>query len=135
LLCDSDDRWINSYTQKIGTTCNAFHAEIWGMYIWMNEIGSKMRSHLLVENNSKLLIDDMVKRRCNLSGATPFWFVEYMSLSTWIGRLDFSTSDGKATEALAIIVLYKIFWCFNFRNTSCRSSKYFFLRHIWGMHA
>jgi hypothetical protein len=31
LLRDSDGRWIQGYTQKIGT-CDAFHAEMWGMY-------------------------------------------------------------------------------------------------------
>jgi hypothetical protein len=31
LLRDSDGRWIQGYTQKIGA-CDALHAEMWGMY-------------------------------------------------------------------------------------------------------
>jgi ribonuclease HI len=31
LLRDSNDRWIQGYTQKIGA-CDTMYAEMWGMY-------------------------------------------------------------------------------------------------------
>ncbi|CAJ2642253.1 unnamed protein product [Trifolium pratense] len=69
LLRDSDGRWIQGYTQKIGT-CDSLHAEMWGMYAGMELARRKGITHLIVESDSKLLID-MVTGRCNLNGATP----------------------------------------------------------------
>jgi hypothetical protein len=113
LLCDSNGRWIHGYTQKIGT-CDAFYVEMWGIYERMKLAQRRWITHFFRESDSKLLID-MIIKRSNLSGATSFWFTEYMILSTWISKLGFSTRDGKATKAQIdklIIIVCKILLMF-----------------------
>ncbi|GAU35182.1 hypothetical protein TSUD_319920 [Trifolium subterraneum] len=69
LLRDSNGQWIHGYTQKIGA-CDALHAEMWGMYVGMNLARRQGVTRLILESDSKLLVD-MVTWRCNLNGATP----------------------------------------------------------------
>jgi ribonuclease HI len=69
LLRDSDGPWIQGYTQKI-SACDALHAKMWGMYMAMNLARRQGITQLIVESDSKLLID-MVTGRCNLNGAAP----------------------------------------------------------------
>ena len=35
LFCDSDERWLKGYIQKVGV-CDALHAEMWGMYLGLD---------------------------------------------------------------------------------------------------
>ncbi|MCH80333.1 receptor-like kinase [Trifolium medium] len=70
LLRNSDDCWIQGYTQKIGS-CDALNAEILGMYIGLKFAERQGVTQLIiVESDSKVLID-VVKGSCNLNGATP----------------------------------------------------------------
>ena len=69
LLRNPDGHWIKGYIKKIGS-CDALHAEMWGVYLglvmaWRNRI-----PQLIVESDSKLLID-MITYKCNLGGIVP----------------------------------------------------------------
>jgi ribonuclease HI len=66
---NSDGRWIKGYAKKIGS-CDAFHAEMWGLYLGLDMAWRDHISHLIIENDSKLLID-MITGNCTISGATP----------------------------------------------------------------
>ena len=65
---DSDGRWIKDYF-KIGT-CDAFHAEMWGMNIGLDMAWRKNTTHFIVESDSKILVD-MIIENCNFSKTTP----------------------------------------------------------------
>ncbi|GAU14826.1 hypothetical protein TSUD_50380 [Trifolium subterraneum] len=69
LLRDSNDKWIKGYSRKIGS-CDALHAEMWGMYLGMNLAWRQGITHLHVESDSKVLIN-MVTKRIKLNGSTP----------------------------------------------------------------
>jgi ribonuclease HI len=69
LFRNSDGHWIKGYSKKIGS-CDALHAEMWGVYL---ELEMAWRDHipqLIVESDSKLLID-MITYKCNLGGTIP----------------------------------------------------------------
>ncbi|PNX90713.1 ribonuclease H, partial [Trifolium pratense] len=69
LIRDCDGQWRIGYTQKIGT-CDALHAEMWGMHEGLKIVRRQSFSHLIVESDSKLLVD-MVTNNCKINGATP----------------------------------------------------------------
>ncbi|WJX23235.1 hypothetical protein P8452_12461 [Trifolium repens] len=69
LIRDSGGQWLIGYARKIGM-CDALHAEMWGMYEGLKIARSKGFSHLIVESDSKLLVD-MVTNNCKINGATP----------------------------------------------------------------
>ncbi|GAU10638.1 hypothetical protein TSUD_421140, partial [Trifolium subterraneum] len=69
LFRDSNGRWLKGYAQKIGA-CDALHAEMWGMYTGMQMARRQGFTHIIVESDSKLLID-MVTGSCKLNGKTP----------------------------------------------------------------
>jgi len=46
--------------------CDAFHAEIWGMYLGL-DMAWRDTTHLIVDNDSKILVD-MITENCNFSG-------------------------------------------------------------------
>ncbi|GAU31501.1 hypothetical protein TSUD_332760 [Trifolium subterraneum] len=69
LFRDSDGRWIKGFTRKIGA-CDALHAEMWGMYLGIDIAWRDGLSHLIVESDSKVLIN-MVTNNCNIKGHTP----------------------------------------------------------------
>ena len=51
LLRDSDGRWIKGYFKKIGM-CDAYHVEMWGMYLGLDLAWRENTTHLIVENDS-----------------------------------------------------------------------------------
>ncbi|CAJ2627891.1 unnamed protein product [Trifolium pratense] len=69
LFRNSDGRWIKGYAKKIGS-CDSFHAEMWGLYLGLDMAWRDHISHLIVESDSKLLID-MITGNCNIGGVTP----------------------------------------------------------------
>lgn len=50
--------------------CNALHAELWGMYLGLDMAWREQIPQLIVESDSKTLID-MVTGSCNFSGVIP----------------------------------------------------------------
>ncbi|GAU36844.1 hypothetical protein TSUD_213680 [Trifolium subterraneum] len=79
LFRDSDGRWLKGYTLRIGD-CDALHAEMWGMYTGMKMARRQGYTHLIVESDSKLLID-MVTGRCKLNGNSPILVKRIQDLS------------------------------------------------------
>jgi ribonuclease HI len=69
LFRNSDGRWIKGYAKKIGS-CDAFHAEMWGLYLGLDMAWRDHISYLIIESDSKLLID-MITGNCTIGGATP----------------------------------------------------------------
>jgi len=67
LFRDSEGRWIKDYIRKIGV-CDALHAEIWGMYLGLEMAWREHISQLIVESDSKILID-LVTENCKFSGS------------------------------------------------------------------
>ncbi|PNX96857.1 receptor-like kinase [Trifolium pratense] len=66
LLRDCYGNCLSSFARKIGS-CDALHAEMWGMYIRMDLARRQGISHLQVESDSKVLVD-MVTEKCNVNG-------------------------------------------------------------------
>jgi len=60
---------LNSYARKIGS-CDALHAEIWGMCIGMDMTWRQGITHLQVGSDSSLLVD-MVTGKCNINKNIP----------------------------------------------------------------
>jgi ribonuclease HI len=79
LFRDSDGQWLKGYTLRIGD-CDALHAEMWGMYTGMKMARRQGYTHLIVESDSKLLID-MVTGRCKLNGNSPILVKRIQDLS------------------------------------------------------
>jgi len=50
--------------------CDAFHAEMWGMYLGLDLAWRENTIHLIVESNSKILVD-MITGNCSFGGTTP----------------------------------------------------------------
>jgi ribonuclease HI len=69
LFRDSDGRWIKGYTKKIGA-CDALHAEMWGLYLGLDMAWREHYSHLIVESDSKILID-MISDNFKFNGNIP----------------------------------------------------------------
>jgi ribonuclease HI len=79
LFRDSDGQWLQGYTQRIGA-CDALHAEMWGMYTGMQVARRQGYTNLIVESDSKFLID-MVTGSCKLNGNTPILVRRIQDLS------------------------------------------------------
>ncbi|GAU49093.1 hypothetical protein TSUD_137780 [Trifolium subterraneum] len=102
LLWDSNGKWIKGYSRKIGS-CDALHAEMWGMYVGMNLAWSQRITHLHVESDSKVLID-MVTERIKLNGSTPTLVVRIRNLLalSWQVILSHTWHEGnRSTDWLA----------------------------------
>jgi ribonuclease HI len=69
LIRDSNGQWLKGYVWKIGT-CDVLYAEMWGMYEGLRIARRQGFSQLIVESDSKLLVD-MVTRNCKINGAIP----------------------------------------------------------------
>ncbi|GAU44619.1 hypothetical protein TSUD_378970 [Trifolium subterraneum] len=69
LLRDNNDICLSSFARKIGS-CDALHAEMWGMYIGMDLTTRKRITHLQVESDSKVLVD-IVTGNCNVNENIP----------------------------------------------------------------
>jgi len=69
LFRNLDGRWIKGYIKKIGS-CDALHAEMWGVYLGLEMAWRDHIPQLIVESDSKLLID-MITYKCNLGGMVP----------------------------------------------------------------
>jgi len=66
---DTDGQWIKSYTKKIGA-CDALHAEMWGLYLGIEMAWREHFDHLIVESDSKILID-MIFDKFKFNGNIP----------------------------------------------------------------
>jgi hypothetical protein len=64
LLRNSYGICVSSFARKIGS-CDALHAEMWGMYIGMDLARRQGITHLQVESDSKVLVD-MVTGNCKV---------------------------------------------------------------------
>ncbi|KAK2418936.1 TMV resistance protein N [Trifolium repens] len=64
LLRNNYDICVSSFARKIGS-CDALHAEMWGMYIEMDLARRQGITHLQVESDSKVLVD-MVTGNCKV---------------------------------------------------------------------
>ncbi|GAU26504.1 hypothetical protein TSUD_361370 [Trifolium subterraneum] len=60
---------LSSFARKIDS-CDALHAEMWGMYIRMDLARRQGITHLQVESDSNVLVD-MVTKQCNVNGNIP----------------------------------------------------------------
>ncbi|MCH88942.1 ribonuclease H protein [Trifolium medium] len=69
LFRNSDGRWMKGYIKKIGV-CDAFHAELWGMYLGLDMAWKERIPQLIVESDSKVLID-MITDNCKFNGVVP----------------------------------------------------------------
>jgi ribonuclease HI len=69
LLRDSDDRWLTRYSRKIGT-CDAISAEMWGCTLGMQLAWRQDFHHLLVESDSKVLVD-IIMGNVKIKGKPP----------------------------------------------------------------
>jgi len=52
---------------KIGL-CDALHAKMWGLHLSLDMVRRDYILHLIMKNDSKLLID-MIKENCSIGGA------------------------------------------------------------------
>lgn len=57
------------YSKKFGV-CDALQAEMWGMYLRLELARREQISHLIVQSDSKILID-MVTNKCIFGGNVP----------------------------------------------------------------
>jgi hypothetical protein len=62
---------------------------MWGMYVGLELARRKGVTHLIVESNSKILID-MVTGRCKLNGATPILLRRIQELISMDWQTQFS---------------------------------------------
>jgi hypothetical protein len=60
---------MKDYFKKIGV-CDAFHAELWGIYIGLDIGWNEHIPRLIMESGSKILIN-IVTDNCKLSGMVP----------------------------------------------------------------
>ncbi|PNY15883.1 ribonuclease H, partial [Trifolium pratense] len=60
---------MKGYIRKTGV-CDAFHAELWGMYLGLDMAWRERIPQLIVESDSKILID-MIMDNCKFNGAVP----------------------------------------------------------------
>ncbi|MCI03243.1 ribonuclease H protein [Trifolium medium] len=77
LFHNSDERWIKGYIKKI-KACDALHAEMWGMYIDLDLECKEHICHLIVESDSKILIDMIMDNKFNGTLPTLVWRVRNM---------------------------------------------------------
>jgi len=95
LFRDSDGRWIKAYIKKIGA-CDALHAEIWGLYLGLEMAWRKHYSHLIVESDSKILID-MISDNFKFNRNIPIlvhWIRKLLKMS-WNVQLNHTWREGK----------------------------------------
>ncbi|GAU31042.1 hypothetical protein TSUD_214780 [Trifolium subterraneum] len=69
LLRDSSGICLVSYAHKLGT-CDALHAEMWGMYLGIDLTLRQGITHLQVDSDSKVLVH-MVTGNCTINGSIP----------------------------------------------------------------
>jgi ribonuclease HI len=60
---------MKSYFKKIGV-CDAFHVELWGMYLCLDMAWKERIPQLIVESDSKILIN-IVTGNYKFSGVVP----------------------------------------------------------------
>ncbi|GAU24368.1 hypothetical protein TSUD_390770 [Trifolium subterraneum] len=94
LFRDSDGRWIKGYTKKIGT-CDALHVEMWGLYLGLDMAWREHFSHLIVESDSKILID-MISDNFKFNGNIPILVQRIMKLlkMNWHVRINHNWREG-----------------------------------------
>jgi hypothetical protein len=72
---------------------------MWGMYLGLNFTWKEHISHLIVESDSKILID-MIMDYYKFSGTIPVWFGAFVICWLWIDIFKFVTLGGKADVVL-----------------------------------
>lgn len=70
LFRNDDGWWIKGYTNKIDS-CDALHAQMWGLYLSLDMARQDRISHLIVESDSKITVD-MILDKCNM------WWVRHL---------------------------------------------------------
>ena len=98
LFRDSDGQWLQGYIQNIGA-CDALHAKMWGMYTGMQMARRQGYTNLIVEIDSKFLID-MVTGNCKFNGNTPILVRRIQDLLKLHSMLFLSTLGVKERGAL-----------------------------------
>ncbi|MCH81808.1 ribonuclease H protein [Trifolium medium] len=101
LIRGSDGRWLMEFTHKIGDH-DALHVEMWNIYTGMQLAKSKGFTRLVVESDTKLLVD-MVTGSCKLNRKTSILIRRIRDLTNlqWrCGMFVLNTLDVKAIEAL-----------------------------------
>ncbi|GAU32767.1 hypothetical protein TSUD_323350 [Trifolium subterraneum] len=107
----SDGRSIKGFSRKIGA-CDALHAEMWGMYLGMDIAWMDGLSHLIVESDSKVLIN-MVTNKCNIKGHTPslIWRIQEFMQKDWQIRFVHTWREGnRSADWLANFSLTSSSW-------------------------
>nr|ABD32321.2 Ribonuclease H [Medicago truncatula] len=94
LFRDLDGRWIKGYTKKIGA-CDALHAEMWGLYLGLDMAWREHYSHLIVESDSKILID-MISDNFKFNGNIPVLVYRIRKLlkTSWNVQLNHTWREG-----------------------------------------
>jgi ribonuclease HI len=94
LLRDSNGNCLSSFARKIGS-CDALHAEMWGMYIGMDLARRQGITHLQVESDSKVLVD-MVTGNCNVNGNIPTLIkrIRYLKNMNWHVQFNHTWREG-----------------------------------------
>lgn len=77
-VCKEHGIWIKGFRLQIGV-CDALRVEMWGMYIWLVMALRYGLSHLIVESNSRVLIDMVTS--AILRGTPLIWFDAFNSFS------------------------------------------------------
>ncbi|RHN50339.1 putative ribonuclease H-like domain-containing protein [Medicago truncatula] len=95
LFRSSDGIWLKGYIRKVGV-CDALHAELWGMYLGLDMAWREHITQLIVESDSKTLID-MVTGSCMFSGAIPTLERRIHNLLTldWHVQFHYTWREGK----------------------------------------
>jgi ribonuclease HI len=94
LLRNSYGICVSSFARKIGS-CDALHAEMWGMYIGMDLARRQGITHLQVESDSKVLVD-MVTGNCKVNGRIPTLIRRIRDLKTldWQVQINHTWREG-----------------------------------------
>jgi len=69
LFRQPDGKLIKGFSCKIGA-CDTLHAKMWGLYLGLDMAWREGLSHLIVESDSKVLVD-MVSNNCKINGVIP----------------------------------------------------------------
>jgi hypothetical protein len=88
---------LKGFAPVIGS-CDALHAEVWGMYTWMQIARRQCFAHLILESYSKLLID-MITMSYKLNGKTSILIGIYLISLTYNGTWLLSTHGARKTDA------------------------------------
>ena len=137
LLWDSNVICLINYTRKIGA-CDVFHAEVWAMYLGLEQAQRRGITHLQVKIDSKVLVD-MITWNGNINGSVPTLFrriCEFKNMN-WHVLINHTWREGnRAADWLANFSFnLQHFWFPYNGDSSTRASKYYLWWHIRRLHA